>query len=273
MTIDEGHRIEIPMTEDQKFLFDLKGWIAIPKVLEPEEIEAIKNHLYTLRNKPESLPPHARNSYSGPCQMLLDHPAIVDILRQMTTPDVGPDAYGFRCDNSFWTIREAGWSTRQGPHNGGPNMGPTHEYRFRDGKMLSPATRVVWELNPVAHGDGGTLFMSGSHKGNYPIPACHMKIEDPLFEDYECPAGSVVIFSENICHASAPWTNQTHHRVVLFTHYMHYAMQFHKRTPPHEAIMAMPPKRRTLFRGVWMAEFPPGQMVLNDYYDEENRAL
>ncbi len=27
------------------------------------------------------------------------------------------------------------------------------------------------------------------------------------------------------------------------------------------------------FRGVWMADFPPGKMVLNDYYDEENRAL
>jgi hypothetical protein len=263
----------IPMTEDQRFLFDLKGWIAIPAVLASEEVEAIKTHLYTLRDHPDSLPPYARNSYSGPCQILLDHPVVVGVLREIIAHDVRPQAYGFRCDNSFWTIREAGWTPRQGPHNGGPNMGPTHNYDFINGGPFSPATRVVWELNPVERGDGGTLFMSGTHKSNYHIPAQRMTISNELFEDYSCPAGSVVIFSENVCHASAPWKNTQHHRVTIFNHYMHHAMQFHKGTPPHEAIMTMPEKRRTLFRGLWMMYFPPGQMIVNDYYSEDNRAL
>ena len=37
-------------------------------------------------------------------------------------------------------------------------------YHMEKGRVHSGLTRVVWELNEVAPGDGGTLFLSGSHK-------------------------------------------------------------------------------------------------------------
>lgn len=63
------------MTVEQKFLFDLKGWIALPAVLSPDQIAACRRHLEAIASNPPTLPEHERNSYSGPCQELLDHPA------------------------------------------------------------------------------------------------------------------------------------------------------------------------------------------------------
>ena len=37
--------VEIPMTDDQRFVFDLKGWICIPNVLSEIETEAVRQHI------------------------------------------------------------------------------------------------------------------------------------------------------------------------------------------------------------------------------------
>ena len=44
-------------------------------------------------------------------------------------------------------------------------------------------------------------------------------------------------------------------RVAVFNHYCSVFAQLHRLALPHEAIMTMPPKRRTLFRGVWSGDF------------------
>src|SRR5688572_29264153 len=155
------------MTEDQKFLFDLRGWIVIPTVLTRDQTEACKAYLHELASGGgSSLPPHRRNTYSGPGQELLDHPVLVDILREIIAPDLTAEgwvpvelkdaaaearkpslAYSFRCDNSFAMTRKAGEALPLTAHNGGPNMGPSHHYQFLSGRPFSPSTRVVWELN------------------------------------------------------------------------------------------------------------------------------
>ena len=62
-----------PMTPEQKFFFDLRGWIVLPAVLELKEIEEMKAEVYG----------GARNSYQGQLQYLLDHPAIVGVLSEI----------------------------------------------------------------------------------------------------------------------------------------------------------------------------------------------
>ena len=58
------------MTDEQKFFFDLRGWITLPRVLADEDIEEMKAEVYG----------GAKNNYEGALQRLLDHPAIVGIL-------------------------------------------------------------------------------------------------------------------------------------------------------------------------------------------------
>ena len=268
------------MTDEQKFHFDLKGWLALPGVLKQDEIEATKEHLYTLRDRPESLPEHERNSYSGGCSPLLDHPDIVPTLQEIIAPNKMVrnakvedesefEAYGFRCDSSYYRIMPPGTPAPGGPHNGAVEIFPTHQYSVLNGSISAPVCRVAWELNPVEKGKGGTWFLSGSHKSNFRIPEAHMNAPDSLYESYECPAGSAVVFSEAVCHSSADW-HHDHDRIVIFNHYLHIAMKWHEGGPSHETVMAMPPQRRTLFRAAWVGG------SLNDAnreYSEENRAI
>lgn len=71
------------MTEEQKFIFDLKGYLLIPEVLNSAEIEALKSQIEMIRTNPESLPPHERRFPGGTASFLIDHPVVIDVLREI----------------------------------------------------------------------------------------------------------------------------------------------------------------------------------------------
>jgi hypothetical protein len=263
------------MTEEQKFFFDLKGWILLPSILADSDIVRMKAEVYD----------GSKNGYQGALQELLDHPAVVGILSEILTeePFVRDDSYGFRCENSFSTIRPPGWDKGTRGDNGMPHVvrppqqANAMRYQVAGGKIYSGLTRVVWELEEVRAGQGGTTFLSGSHKAhfNYGGPDPYRpNISDSPWEDglreamdeYSCPAGSVVIFTESLAHAANDWTNPDNARCAVFNCYNSICSQWHKTNLAHEIIEAMPAKRRTLFRGTWA-------LGGNQQYSEDNRAL
>ena len=90
-------------------------------------------------------------------------------------------------------------------------------------------------------------------------------------DSYECPAGSVVIFTESLYHAAVDWDNEEYDRVAIFNCYNSLWAQWHKTNLSHERIMEMPPKRRSLFRGVYAHDFSGGGD--NIEYSRHNAAL
>ena len=61
----------IPLTEEQRFLFDTRGWLLIPGVLSETEVKEMREFCYQLKQEPEAIPEHHRSSIGGP-------PGIVD---------------------------------------------------------------------------------------------------------------------------------------------------------------------------------------------------
>ncbi|MDQ2732999.1 MAG: hypothetical protein M3Y56_15180, partial [Armatimonadota bacterium] len=251
------------MTDEQKFLFDLKGWLLLPAVLSPAECETIKQHLIG-----------GGSTFTGPAQELLDHPVLVEILNDILAEQpLAEDYYNFRCENSFVTIRHAPWKATgtNVPHVVRP---PQHagamRYQVDGGRIYSALTRVVWELNPVQKGDGGTLFLSGSHKAKFPYPPIVLEPDNPLMESYSCPAGSVFIFTESLLHAATDWKNPEVDRVAIFNCYNSLWSQWHRLNLAPEVIETMPPKRQSLFRGVFAHDFH--QKLRNTQYSGDNRA-
>ena len=266
----------IPMTDEQKFFFDLHGWILLPSVLSMTEIEEMKTEVYA----------GAKQSYDGPLQRLLDHPAIVGILSEILSeePFVRDDCYSFRCEGSFTTIRSFGWNKSQRGDMGMPHVvRPPQQanpmrYQVAGEKIFSGLTRVVWELEEVKAGQGGTSFLSGSHKSffNYGGPdPFRPNISDSPWEssmrdamsEYSCPAGSVIIFTESLIHAANDWTNPDNPRCAVFNCYNSIWAQWHRLNLDHKKIEAMPLKRQSLFRGTWAIGGPSG----NHEYSQENR--
>ena len=267
------------MTSEQKFFFDLRGWILLPSVLSEAEIEETKTEVYA----------GARQSYEGSLQKLLDHPAIVGILSEVLSeePFVKDDCYGFRCEGSFTTVRPPGWSKSERGDGGLPHVvrppqqANAMRYQVAGGKIFAGLTRVVWELEEVKAGSGGTSFLSGSHKAhfNYGGPDPYRpNISDSPWEmsmratmdDYSCPPGSVVIFTESLVHAANDWTNPDNPRCAVFNCYNSIWAQWHRLNLSHKTIAAMPPKRQSLFRGTWaIGGGPEG----NREYSLDNRTV
>lgn len=261
----------VPMTDEQKYVFDLKGWIAIPGLLTEEQLGPIREHQMAFLNERESLPPDQQDNHGGPSQILLDHPVVVGVLNEILSHQglASEDCYGFRFDHTYTSHRPKDHDNFN-PHGGGGYFsfgGSSHKYQMHKGEMHAGLTRVVWELNEVRHGDG-TMFLSGSHKSAYPRPETLSGRESELWDTYSCPAGSVVIFAEALCHTGTTWTNPDWNRLSLFTCYNTVNAKWGKHCPPQVVIDSLPPLRQSLFRGVWhgMRDVPG----INKYYDEAN---
>jgi len=152
----------------------------------------------------------------------------------------------------------------------GTGMAHTGYRVYRD-RIYSGLTRVVWELNPVQPGDGPTAFISGTHKMNFSLPEAYSTHDSPLLETYSCPAGSVVIFTENTTHAGMTWNSDQRDRIAILNCYNAGLVQYHKMNLPYEVIETMPAKRQTLFRGVWQHDFTNQQP--NNFFNQGNMAL
>lgn len=223
------------MTEDEKYLFDLNGYLVIENVMTPDEIaqanEAIDRHLDQGRYRPseQTLAKDAPNLQADhgrgelknllqweepwclPFRNMLAHPRLVPYLNEMF-------GKGFRIDHQMfllWMDKGAEGFRLHG--SSGPGFDPNQYYIFRNGKMHNGLTVVTFQLTDINPGDGGFVLIPGSHKSNYVCPQ-----EIRRYEKYQehvrqitCKAGAVVIFSESVTHGTIPWTANHPRRTVL----------------------------------------------------------
>jgi hypothetical protein len=241
-----------PLTDEETVLFDLKGYLLFPAVLSDEEMAPIKAQCEALHNDPESLAPEERNLPGGAASALIDHPAVLRVLHAI----IDDDTEKLRCENCFLSWRERGdghkgWD----PHAGGKSVNPNYSYQYHDGKIHSGMTRVVWELNGVEKGRGGTEFIPGSHKSNFrkKLPLFDAR-DSGVWESYECPPGSLLIFSEAVRHSSCPW-EQDLNRMALFFCYNHINVRHHKPRFTEQMLASLTPERRRFFNDVYHPQF------------------
>ena len=206
------------MTAEERFLFDLEGYLVIKGVLSAPEVAGLQR--IAERNMPASSerPAYGRlfrvSAWGAPYQSLIDHPRIVPYLVEL----IGPR---FRLDHDFCIFTRKG-GRGQDLHGTESDENPDHWYEYRDGVMRNGLTVVTFFLTAAQVGDGGFCCVAGSHKSNLPgsLPADvrdfrrrpHYVVQPPI------EAGDVVIFTEALIHGTAPWA-ANHDRLVLLYKY------------------------------------------------------
>jgi hypothetical protein len=246
-----------PMSDYEQFQFDLKGFLVIPGVLTSKEIETVRGHIETLIMDPDNLPEHHKAPIAGPAEFLIDHPRVMGILQALIDPS--PDRV--RLESVFMSNRSAEdtndpWT----PHVGGTNLDPSLSYRFHNGRIYSGMTRIVWELNEVVKGQGGTCLVPGSHKANLASaqegtwPEAADKSDSGLWETYGCPPGSLVLFSEGTRHTGSTWTHTGNPRRAILIAYNHVSVRFHEPKPCMNptVIGGMSEEHQKFFKDVWI---------------------
>lgn len=271
-TNSEGRPI-VELTPAQKFAFDLRGWLLVPGVLSEDEMGPMREHIERLHTSPDSIPEKDRSAIGGPCASLTDHPVLVGFMNEFVynpftdgnkSGAIGSQhCYGFRLDSPNSQYRPANEESPEVPnkgkfvpHNGSGMMrlpGDHHTYHAFPGQAKSILTRAVWELNPVKKGMGGTLFVSGSHKSAFPTPEeAITDMNSPFWDTYDCPAGSVLFFSEAVTHSPSVWTNADNPRVAVFNLYNIVGSKWSEWEPHPDLLKEMPAQRQTLFRPVYV---------------------
>ncbi|MBM3262683.1 MAG: phytanoyl-CoA dioxygenase family protein [candidate division Zixibacteria bacterium] len=239
------------MTDEEKFRFDLTGFLVRPGILNADEIASIRDQIYRIYHDRESLPPAHRAMPGGPASVLIDHPRVLEVLHEIIGPDI-------RLENTYPVWRKKG-ECHGALHGGGPQQAdPIFGYRVLNGRIHAGMVRVVFELTDIEEGDQATHFVVGSHKVNFTMHPDHLSLEpgkrSPFLMGYTCPAGSAVFFTENVCHAGPVWTRDEP-RVGVLNAYAHLATHWHRLTIPPEVLKALPREKQAYFRQPWVADF------------------
>ena len=66
----------------------------------------------------------------------------------------------------------------------------------------------------------------------------------------ECPAGSLLIFTEALSHSATEWTDREYDRLAIFNLYNTIMNRWSNWLPHPDLLRAMPEKRQSLFREV-----------------------
>jgi hypothetical protein len=224
------------MEEDEKYFFDLTGYLVLRGVLGADEIQrcnqAIDLHSAELTTRcqktrslafgvPELMGYSGRQELSGMLEwpdphgelfrQLLVHPEVVFRLN-------GLIGEGFRLDNGPRFIGAEKGTEGHRLHGGGEPVIWHHSYWQQNGQILSRAVTVFWQLVDSHEGDGGFVIVPGSHKSCFPPPTelCATQAHRDLIHQPLLNAGDVVLFSEAATHGALPWKGETQRRTIFY---------------------------------------------------------
>jgi len=201
------------MTNEEKFQFDLQGYLVIKKVLSDDELaqlNAIADAEYRYDDLKKAEREYSVLPWGEAYKKLIDHPTVLPYLLDLVGGTV-------RLDHDYCIFMPQG-QCRGGLHGG---HGGDHWYEYRNGVMSNGLTVVTYFLNDSPEDAGGFACVPGSHKSNFNVGAIPEQVRSfsqpahyvvqPVAE-----AGDVLIFTESLMHGTMPWQAKTERRCVLY---------------------------------------------------------
>ena len=247
----------VEMTEREKFLFDLQGFLVVPNFLSKDELESLNQSVDAcedLKGKDgnsntagsEALAgTHKRGMFSGmlswpkphciPFRELIVHPKAIPYLNTM-------HGRGWRLDHAPF-ILTSDYGTEGLVIHGSTNrhFDGSQYYTYRNGQIRCGMVVLQYQLTDVEEGDGGLCVIPGSHKSNFSCPQEIRKWEQDHEIVYNIPAkaGDMVIFNEATLHGTLPWQRKDRQRRSLLIRYspkyLHFAGGYYDVTFPEWA--------------------------------------
>ena len=219
----------VEMSADEKYLFDLLGFVIVRGVLSKEQLETANAAIdaMELTASPEyfadsvALKGDNRSTRLGNSENLLElsKPYCEPFREMLAHPKTVPHLN---------TILGEGWRLDHGPGliamDTGCSGGMLHgsfdnaPYFYREGKIFTGLCVIEYLLADEGPGDGGISVVPGSHKANLTCPEKMRKWEQ--YQEYvteiNAKAGDAVIFSEACTHGTLPWKADHQRRAILY---------------------------------------------------------
>jgi len=206
------------MNDEQKYLFDLKGYIVCKNVVPIEIIDSTrklidqllemdpKDHTPPVRRLSENVEtenPNAKRWGIGNIleadsafHYFVDIPEVIDIIE-----NISGDTYRL---NHTYSLQSKGSGVYTSFHFNGTPLVPPASYRYHNGQIISTLTKAVFPLLDCYEDDGCFAVIPSSHKSNFkrPFGDHHHPRMSPKVEPIPANAGDCIIFTESLTHGS-----------------------------------------------------------------------
>lgn len=220
------------MTETQRYLFDLQGFIHLPSLLTREEAgrlltatKAVEAQALSCRESSKKWravwgPEYWQNAeygyfafgsnahgqtlmiedfwlYPDAFDFLIGHPKTLELVNAIVAAPVG-------INNSEIRIRYPGNQT--GMHMGFPaNYSNKYGYSVYEGRIQCTMVRMIYFLHDVSADEGVTCFVPGSHLANFRMPVKDCPVDrEPAVVGIDVKAGDGILFTEACRHGGFP---------------------------------------------------------------------
>ena len=217
------------MDTEQKYIFDLQGYITLKGVVADEVVGACNAVLDRFETMDENdYPPPLRlgdqrtekNLYISNIlegdeifRSLIDIPEVLDVVAEVTG---GP----YRLNHTYTIYRWGGGYT--GLHMHGTPIISKCQYHCRNGQMVSTLTKAVFPLLDCSEEDGCFAVVPGAHKSNFPRPWGNHPDENPALQGVAAEAGDAIIFTEALTHGSLVNTSGRPRRSLYYCYSVGY---------------------------------------------------
>lgn len=211
------------MNHEERYLFDLMGYLVIEQVLSRAEVEEL-NAAIDKRNvwaegaaKTEGPHNNGLKMHIGPLVdwgdlfvRLIEHPVVLSYLRELIGDKM-------RLDHEYAIFMKAGGAENP-MHGGGTPYDPAQYYHYRNERFYNGLTVVTFALADVNEEEGGFCCIPGSHKSNVSIPPAFRRADQrvPWMVQPTMRAGDVLIFTEALTHGTRPWIAAHERRALLY---------------------------------------------------------
>ncbi len=226
------------MTDDQKYLFDLNGYIVVKGVLTTDEIREA-NSIIDSRKFVERSDGELKNASPGTAmagtgsrmdlggvlewgdesavfRSILDHPKLVPLFH-------GILGEGYRMDHLPFVLAAEKGGEGFALHGGtidcsSGTYNPHLAYTCFQNHIHCALLGCNVMLTDHNAGDGGFCVVPGSHKSNFKMPKGMVDGESyaEFIRQPVTKAGDVVLFSEGTVHGALPWTASRQRRACLY---------------------------------------------------------
>lgn len=229
------------MTADERYLFDLNGYIVVRNVLSGEEVELANDIIKKRSNEMiERSDAPLRNTVKGTAfsgagpgrkdlggvfewgddskifKSILAHPKLLPFFHGLL-------GKGYRMDHLPFCIAQEKNSEGFQLHGGTIDCAsgaynPYLAYTYSHDMIRCALMGCNLMLVDHKAGDGGFCIVPGSHKSNFKMPEGMMDGE--RYSEYiiqpETKAGDVVLFSEGTVHGAKAWVSDQERRTCLY---------------------------------------------------------
>lgn len=252
------------MSDREKYLFDLQGFLVIKNILSPDDLRALNDavdanldtrredgnrgaHGNMVGERPRGLITGMlswQQPWCQPFRDLLAHPKAIPYFNTLM-------GRGWKMDhNPFIYTADAGTEGLSLHGSGNVTFNGSRFYAFHNGRMRCGLINCQYQLADVNPGDGGLCVVPGSHKANFTCPRDIARWEADQQIVYHVPmkAGDLVIFNECTTHGTLPWTASHERRSLFYRYtpkYLHYTGGVYETTMPD-----------------WVSELTPAQQAV-----------